>query len=46
MYENDRCKEDELLVMLSYVDMELQTLWYAFRQEYSDLWEKEEGMFL
>lgn len=44
LYENDRYKEDELLVVLSYADMELQTSWYAFRQEYPDLWEKEEGI--
>lgn len=44
LYENDRYKEDELLVVLSYADMELQTSWYAFRQEYPNLWEKEEGI--
>lgn len=42
LYENDRYKEDELLIALSYADKELQTSWYALRQEYPKLEEKGE----
>lgn len=41
LYENNRYKKDELLVVLTYEDMELQTSWYAFRQN-PDLCNKEE----
>lgn len=32
LYEDDRYKKNELLMILSHTDTELQTSWYTFRQ--------------
>lgn len=44
LYEGGRYEKNELLIALSYTDMELQSTWYALRKEYPNLWEKEEGL--
>lgn len=44
LYEDDRYKKNELLMILSHTDTELQTSWYTFRQEHPVLCGEEEGI--